>query len=138
MIGDGEEKEKLITLSKKLNVEKNIKFLGFRNNKFKYFFSAKALICTSFWEDPGFILIEAGISNLPVISNACLSGPIEIIDNDKNGYLYKLNSVDSLVETIQKFEQDKEGVIKKKKMNMKIYTKNFSIYKFYKNFITYV
>ncbi len=138
VIGDGEEKQKLIKLSKKLNIEKNIKFLGFKNNKFKYFFSAKALICTSLWEDPGFILIEAGISNLPVISNACLSGPIEIIDNDKNGYLYKLNSVESLVETIQKFEQDKYNTIQKKKMNMKIYTRNFSTYKFYKNFTQYV
>ena len=131
-------KQKLIKLIKKLNIEKNIKFLGFKNNKFKYFFSAKALICTSLWEDPGFILIEAGISNLPVISNACLSGPIEIIDNDKNGYLYKLNSVESLVETIQKFEQDKYNTIQKKKMNMKIYTRNFSTYKFYKNFTQYV
>ena len=138
VIGDGEEKEKLVTLTKKLNIKKNIKFLGFRKNKYKYFFSAKALLCTSLWEDPGFILIEAGVSNLPVISNACLSGPVEIIDNDKNGYLYRLNSIESLVEKIKKFEQEKNDIIKKKKMNMKIYSRNFSTYKFYKNFSKYV
>ena len=138
VIGDGEEKKKLISLSKKLKVEKNIKFIGFRHNKFKYFFNAKALICTSLWEDPGFILVEAGISNLPVISNSCLSGPLEIIDNEKNGYLYELNSVNSLVKKIQQFEEDEAEIILQKKINMKIYTKNFSISKFYKNFTKYV
>jgi glycosyltransferase involved in cell wall biosynthesis len=138
VIGDGEEKSNLKLLSKKLNVEKNIKFIGFKSNKFNYFFKAKALICTSLWEDPGFILIEAGISNLPVISNSCLSGPVEIIDNDKNGYLYKLNSVNSLVEKIQQFEEDKAEIILQKKLNMKICSRKYSISKFYKDFIKYV
>jgi glycosyltransferase involved in cell wall biosynthesis len=138
VIGDGEEKKNLILLSKKLKVEKNIKFLGFRHNKFKYFFKAKALLCTSLWEDPGFIIIEAGISNLPVISNSCLSGPVEIIDDDKNGYLYKLNSVNSLVEKIQQFEEDKPEIILQKKINMKIYSRKYSISKFYKDFTKYV
>ena len=138
VIGDGEERENLQSYCKKLKVDKNIKFIGFKKDIFKYFFNAKALICTSLWEDPGFILIEAGISNLPVISNSCLSGPLEIIDNNKNGYLYRLNSVSNLVETLEQFEKDKKYIIEQKKINLKIYSRNFSIYKFYKNFTKYV
>ena len=125
-------------LSKKLDVNRNIKFLGFKKNTFKYFFNAKALICTSLWEDPGFILIESGIANLPVISNSCLGGPIEILNNEKNGYLYEFNSMESLISKIKQFEKDDKEVIFQKKVNMKIYSRNFSILKFYKNFIKYV
>ncbi len=138
VLGDGEEKNMLKLFSKKLNINRNIKFLGFKRNTFKYFFNAKALICTSLWEDPGFILIESGIANLPIISNSCLSGPIEILNNEKNGYLYKFNSTRDLISKIKQFENDDQEVIFQKKVNMKIYSRKFSILKFYKNFIKYV
>ena len=70
VIGDGEDKNKLINLTKTLKVQEDIQFIGFKKDVFEYFLNAKALICTSLWEDPGFVLIEAGIANLPVISNS--------------------------------------------------------------------
>ena len=101
--------------------------------------NAKALICTSLWEDPGFVLIEAGIANLPVISNSCPSGPIEIINNNEtNGYLYSFNSMNSLLEKLKQFENENEEKIFRKILSMKKYSKNFSIFKFYKNFSKYV
>ena len=84
------------------------------------------------------ILIESGLANLPVISNSCLGGPIEILDNEKNGYLYEFNSMGNLISKIKQFEMDDKKVIFQKKVNMKIYSRNFSILKFYKNFIKYV
>jgi len=138
VIGDGEDRSKLNNLSHSLKVSNYIKFVGFKKNVYKYFLNAKALICTSLWEDPGFILIEAGIANLPVISNSCKSGPIEIIKNENNGYLYPYNSLKGLVEKLKAFENENEKNILKKVINMKIYTKNFSLFKFYKNFSKYV
>ena len=43
---------------------------------------------------------------------------MEIIDDDKNGYLYKLNSVNSVVKKIQQFEEDKPEIILQKKINI--------------------
>ncbi len=92
IIGDGEEEQNLKNLVKRLQLTKNIKILGFRKNVKKYMCQAKALICSSLWEDPGFIFIEAGISNLPVITNACPNGPLEIFDKEINGYMFNFNS----------------------------------------------
>ena len=97
VIGEGEDKNKLISLTKTLKVEECVKFIGFKKDVFEYFLNAKALICTSLWEDPGFVLIEAGIANLPVISNSCKSGPIEILKHKENGYLYLYNSYNIMI-----------------------------------------
>ena len=39
------------------------------------------------WEDPGFVLVEAGYNNCQVISSNCPNGPSEIISNDEDIYL---------------------------------------------------
>ena len=59
-------------------------------------------------------------------------------NNEKNGYLYEFNSMEGLIAKIKQFEKDDQEVIFRKKVNMKIYSRNFSILKFYKNFIKYV
>ena len=138
VIGEGEDKNKLINLTKTLKIEEYIKFLGFKKDVFEYFLNAKALICTSLWEDPGFVLIEAGIANLPVISNACKSGPIEILKHKENGYLYLYNSMDDFLKKIKDFECENPKTINQKIIMMKKFSRNFSIFKFYKNFTKYV
>lgn len=138
VIGDGEDKNKLINLTKTLKVEEYIKFVGFKKNVFKYFLNAKALICTSLWEDPGFVIIESGIANLPVISNSCKSGPVEIIKHNENGYLFSYNSMNDFLKQLKNFENEDQKSINKKIINMKKFSRNFSIFKFYKNFVKYV
>ena len=96
------------------------------------------MICTSLWEDPGFVLIEAGIANLPVISNSCKSGPIEILRHEENGYLYSYNSTDDFLKKLKNFECENQKNINKKIVMMKKFSRNFSIFKFYRNFTKYV
>ena len=138
VIGDGEDKNKLINLTKTLKVQEHIQFIGFKKDVFEYFLNAKALICTSLWEDPGFVLIEAGIANLPVISNSCKSGPIEILRHEENGYLYSYNSTDDFLKKLKNFECENQKNINKKIVMMKKFSRNFSIFKFYRNFTKYV
>lgn len=138
VIGDGEDKNKLINLTKTLKVQEDIQFIGFKKDVFEYFLNAKALICTSLWEDPGFVLIEAGIANLPVISNSCKSGPIEILRHEENGYLYSYNSTDDFLKKLKNFECENQKNINKKIVMMKKFSRNFSIFKFYRNFTKYV
>ena len=87
IIGEGEEKEELEFLINKLNLKNKVFLLGYKKNIFPYLNSADCLISSSRWEDPGFVLIEAGILNKIVISSDCTSGPKELL-NQNNGYLF--------------------------------------------------
>ena len=75
ILGSGEEKNKLINLIKLYNLKEKVHLIGYKDNVYKYLKSADCFILTSLWEDPGFVLIEAGLSNLAVISSNCRNGP---------------------------------------------------------------
>ena len=62
IIGDGELKGHLIELIKKSKLEKKIFLLSYRKNIFYFIKKAKAVIVTSLWEDPGFVMIESAYS----------------------------------------------------------------------------
>ena len=91
IIGEGEEKDEIDNLIKKNKLERNIILLGYQKNVFKFLKNCNAFILSSLWEDPGFVLIEAIVSNSLVLSSDCPNGPKEIIEN-KNGLLFKSNS----------------------------------------------
>ena len=79
---------------------------------------SKCLVLTSLWEDPGFVLVEAGYNNCQVISSNCPNGPSEIISND-GGYLFRSNNRQSFINTIESFLKDSE----KNKISKKIILK---------------
>ena len=137
ILGEGElryELEKTI----KQNFSKNIKLLGYKKNVIKYMNKAKAVIVSSLWEDPGFVMIEAAFNLVPLIVSDCPSGPKEFIDKDKNGYLFNLNNKKSLIFKINKFEKDKTIIIKKKiknAFNKSLNYTNINHYRILKKFI---
>ena len=124
IIGEGEDETRLKKLSIKLGIEKRIYFLGYQKNVFNYLARSECFILTSLWEDPGFVLVEAALAGIPIISSECPNGPKEIIQN--NGFLFKNNDLDDLLIKFKDFlsmnEKDilKNKVIFKKK-NQKIY-----------------
>jgi len=91
IIGTGEEKEKINHFIKANNLEQNIILLGYQKNVFKFLKNCKAFILSSLWEDPGFVLIEAMVSDCLVLSSNCPNGPKEIIEKT-NGVLFQSNS----------------------------------------------
>ena len=74
---------------------------------FKYLKYADCFILSSLWEDPGFVLAEAGVMNTNIISSDCPNGPKEIINNED--FLFMNGSSDSL---LQKFLIYKNKTIK--------------------------
>ena len=92
ILGDGEMKEQLITLSKNLGLKTysiwsekefnesfDVYFMGFQKNPFRFVKASKLFAMTSLWEGFGNTIVEAMACGTPVISTDCKSGPGEII-----------------------------------------------------------
>ena len=103
IIGEGEEKGKLLKLTKNLKISSNIYFLGYKKNVFKYLFNSQAFILSSKWEDPGFVLIEAAACKTPIISSDCPNGPKEFLNYGKGGLLFKNNNENDLLNKLNHF-----------------------------------
>ena len=124
-IGKGEDKEKFLKISDKLNISDRIFIVDHTKNVHYFMKNANALVLPSLWEDPGFVLVEAGYNSCTVISSDCPNGPSEIIGED-GGYLFRSNSKSSLVQTIGLFLNDSKKSIIFKKVNLKKRLKRFT------------
>lgn len=129
-IGEGEDKKKFLEISNSLNISDRIFIIDQTKNVHYFMKKAQALVLPSLWEDPGFVLVEAGYNNCQVISSNCPNGPNEIIGND-GGYLFESNSKESFIDVIKKYVADSEENKKLKKIILKKRIKNFSSFQHY-------
>ena len=74
---------------------------------------------TSLWEDPGFAILEAALCNTSIIASDCPNGPIEILENGKNGYLFENNNLQDLLAKFEEFQQASKSELKEKKISAK-------------------
>ena len=93
ILGEGEDERKLKDIIKKNNLDEKVFLIGKKNNIYPYLSSALFFVLTSEWEDPGFVILESMFARKIVLSSDCQNGPIEIIRNGDNGFLYKKNNV---------------------------------------------
>ncbi len=100
IIGDGELKNSLIKLTKDLQIEKRVIFLGWRNKLDKYYKKSKLFVLSSLYEGLGNVLIDAINYEVPIVTTNCKSGPSEIINNKKGGYLSTVSDSDELSKKI--------------------------------------
>jgi glycosyltransferase involved in cell wall biosynthesis len=85
--------EYLHTLTKDLNLEKQINFLGYISDIKSFYRNADCLLMCSLAEGLGRVTIEAMAQGLPVIGKDC-GGTSEIITHNVNGLLYKESKED--------------------------------------------
>ena len=88
-VGSGIMKEELEILSKKLDVEKHIKFAGFIGATFKkalYYRAADVFVHPSFLEMFPVVNLEAMACGVPIVASK-VGGIPEVIQNGKNGLL---------------------------------------------------
>lgn len=95
IIGDGPEKIALEKLSESLDLKNNVKFLGFIENHdevLSLIKSSKVFVLPSTREGFGIVVIEANACGIPVmtIDNEANAAK-DLIVQDKNGYLCRLN-----------------------------------------------
>tara|TARA_Y100000022_G_scaffold123047_1_gene106562 strand:- start:49 stop:1197 length:1149 start_codon:yes stop_codon:yes gene_type:complete len=132
ILGDGEQKKKLKNIIKDLNLENKIFLLGYKKNIYKYLKIAKMFVLTSLWEDPGFVLIEAGYMNKTILSSDCPNGPNELLDYGNNGFLFKINSTEDFLKKFKEIQNLDEEELLKKQKNFKKKIKEFTLYNHYK------
>jgi glycosyltransferase involved in cell wall biosynthesis len=114
ILGDGEQKKSILDYIQKNKLSNYIKLAGYKKNVYKYIYNSSGLICTSLWEEPGFIIQEAASCKKIILTSNCLAGPEEFLDYGKNGYVFKNNNEDSFIKTF------KIMLNKKEKNNLKI------------------
>ena len=132
ILGDGEQKQELLKLIKDLNIKNKVYLVGHQENVYKYLINADCFILSSLWEDPGFVLLEAGLSNTTVISSNCPNGPKEILNQEKSGYLFMNNSKSELIKKFEEFKNENISQVYEKKKNLKKILKKFTIYSHFK------
>ena len=133
ILGEGEQMLKLNELIIKLNLEKKVYLLGYQRNVFNYINNAKCLISSSLYEDPGFVIIEAGFLNKFVLAADSKTGPSEILNNSERGILFKNNDHKDLAEKYIEFTNLSNKEINKKIINLKKYSRQFTLYNHFKN-----
>lgn len=129
----GECHKKIEKMINKLKLNNKIAIMNYQNNIFNYIKNANCVISTSLWEDPGFVMVEAAACNTTIISSDCPSGPKEFLNNGKNGYLFKNNDVNDLINKYLSFKNEDINTVNTKKILAKLNSKNYTKLRHFKN-----
>ena len=108
ILGEGEEKGKLVKLSCILEIDDKVFFLGFQKNPFKYMAKSDVFVLSSIYEGFGNVIVEAMACGIPVISTDCPSGPGEIITDGVNGFLVPVGDILAMSDVILKLLKDEK------------------------------
>ena len=133
IIGDGDQKQKLLFYVNKLKLEKKIKFLNFKGNTDKYFAESDLFINTSYFEGFPNTVVEALSNNVPVLCSKSHGGIHDIIKNDTYGNLFNINKPENLSSLILNYLKNEKNFLKKTKKAKKN-LKKFSIKKCVKDY----
>ncbi len=101
IIGDGEEKQNLITLINTLQINDSVEIKPPTQNIELEYINSSIYIMTSRYEGMPMVLIEAMACGLPVVSFACQSGPSDIISNGIDGYLVENRNEEQLIQKLE-------------------------------------
>ena len=140
IFGDGPDISKLTDLCQELNIKEKVVFHGIKSNSLKYVSESKLFVLSSRFEGMPNALLEAMSVGTACISTDCDYGPSEIIVDNVNGILVKVDDVDMLAKKmIYLIEHDK--VRAKIEHNSLEVLKNYNlnvIYKKYYDYFNYV
>lgn len=99
IVGNGKNYQKIKDKIKELNLEKNIKLLGFSDNPYKYMKSSDILLITSDREALPNVVLEANACGCYVLALDCPGGIKEIIEDEKNGKI--INSIKEMAKELE-------------------------------------
>jgi len=121
-------------------LQENVKLLGYKSNPFPYIKQSEIFVLSSKFEGLPNVLIESQFLKKFIISTNCPTGPKEILNNGKYGYLFNVGDYKKLANILRNFKINKsqkkmikDGYKKTKDFNYKIICNQY--YNLIKKFI---
>lgn len=102
ILGDGSMREELQSLIDELGLQSSIKLFGNVENPFKYFCRADIFVLSSYVEGLPNVLVEAMMCGCTPVSTDCPTGPREVLQSGKFGYLVPVRNPCAMAEGIEK------------------------------------
>jgi glycosyltransferase involved in cell wall biosynthesis len=106
IVGDGELKEKIENKIRDLNLTNSIILKPFTKDVESEYLSASIYAMTSHFEGLPMVLIEAQSYALPTISFDIATGPSDIIEDEKSGYLIEDNDLNEYATKLKTLMSD--------------------------------
>ena len=119
ILGEGGDRPRLEQLIRELRLEDRVHLPGFVDNPFSWMRAAQVFALSSVIEGSGNVLVEAMALGTPVVTTDCPSGPAEIVDGGRLGYLVPMQDPVALAAALDKALAqpiDKEQLIEATRM----------------------
>jgi glycosyltransferase involved in cell wall biosynthesis len=101
IIGDGEEREKIEGLIRRLELLGDVELTGYLPNPYPYIRRSALFVLSSKYEGLPGVLIEAMYCGVPLIATDCPSGPREILDGGRHGRLVPVGDPETMASAIR-------------------------------------
>lgn len=101
ILGEGPQLADLRLMADELGIAGIVDFPGLVSNPYKWFSRSNFFVLSSSWEGFGNVLVEAMACGCTAISTNCPSGPSEILESGKFGYLAQSGNIDSLADAMR-------------------------------------
>ena len=114
LVGEGDERGRLESLTQELSVSGSVHFLGFRENPYAILRQFDVLVVSSFFETFSYVMLEAMACGVPVVSTKW-KGCEDIYKNMENCLLVPENDPESLaraIENIMKHPDVRENLVR--------------------------
>ena len=113
IIGYGPNEFLIKKYIKENKLDKIIKIIKYQDNPYKFLKKADLFVLSSFYEGLPNVLLEAMVLKKFIISSNCPTGPKEILNNEKYGFLFKIGDYKELSNKIVFFKKKKKILRKK-------------------------
>lgn len=138
IIGEGEQRERIENQIKEKELESVVYLLGRRNNPYVWIKNADLFVHSSKREGFPAVLLEALLCEKMIISSDCMTGPKEILENGKDGELFKVGDSIELSDLLEKYiinPELKEKYIENSKIRIQDFEKQKILKEYEKIFI---
>ena len=113
IVGYGANENKIKNFIKQNKLQNKVKVLGFQDNPYKIIKRSDVFILTSKFEGLPNVLLESLTLKKFIISTDCPTGPREILENGKYGFLFKIKNYKQLSLLILKYAKNRSKYQKK-------------------------
>jgi glycosyltransferase involved in cell wall biosynthesis len=100
LLGDGPRRRELMALSTSLGLSTSVHFAGRVDNPWAYMRAADVVVSSAAWEGWSLAVAEALGCGMRVVATDCPSGPREILDDGRYGWLVPVGDAPAMADAI--------------------------------------